>query len=136
MLPKKRVLNTTANKKKEARESKLGKTLTQLERCVRLERKNIEIGFLKENIKELNEEIEHINQQHDIYIEKAQLQWSEELITDLKGWWQILRARRVCEIEKIKRKEIEKNIEKRCAKINGEQRKMLTSLLDKPYNKI
>ena len=60
-LPKKRVLNTVENKKKRARESKLGKTLTQLGRWISLERKNIEIGFLKENIRELNDEIEYIN---------------------------------------------------------------------------
>ena len=83
----------------------------------------------------MNEEIKYINEQHETYIDLAQ-SWSQELIENLKGWWKILRARRVSELESQKRKEIEDNIERRCQMIDEKQGKMLISLLDKPTKKI
>jgi hypothetical protein len=94
------------------------------------------LGLLKDNIADLNKEIIFINKKHEIYIDLAQEEWSEELIEDLSGWWKILRARRVSEIETQRRKEIEEHVEKRCQMIDGKQGKMLKSILEKPIKKL
>ena len=135
-LSKKKVLNTLENKKRQTKKAKLTKVLTQLGRWIRIGRINIRLGFLNDNIQELNEEIEYINQHQKTYIELASKGWTKELIEDLKGWWKIFYARRSSEIETLKKREIEENIEKRCKMINGKQGKMLTSLLDRPSRKI
>jgi uncharacterized protein YqgV (UPF0045/DUF77 family) len=49
-LPKKKVLNTVENRKKQTRKAKLTKVLTQLGRWIRIGRINIRLGFLKDNI--------------------------------------------------------------------------------------
>jgi len=94
------------------------------------------LGLLKDNITDLNKEIIFINKKHEIYIDLAQEEWSVELIEDLSGWWKILRARRVSEIETQRRKEIEEHVEKRCQMIDGKQGKMLRSILEKPIKKL
>ena len=91
---------------------------------------------MKDNITDINAEIDYINEQHGIHIEKVQKEWTQEVIEDLKGWWKILQARRSWEIYNQRRKEIEENIEKRCQMIDGEQGRMLSSLLEKPNMKV
>ena len=134
-LPKRKVDNTMTNKRKH-RETRLGKTLTQLGRWIKIGKLNLSLGFLKDNIEDLNEEIKYINDQHGVYIEEVQEMWTQEVIEDLKGWWKILRARRSWEIDNQRKKEIEENVERRCQMIDGEQGQMLSSLLEKPNRKI
>ena len=112
-ITKKKISNTLREKKKKTKESRLGKTLTQLGRWISIEKINIKLGFLEDNIEDLNEEIKYINKQHETYIDLAQ-SWSQELIENLKGWWKILHARRISELEGQKRKKIKNNIEKIC----------------------
>jgi exonuclease III len=136
-LPKKKVLNTTKNKKNnKARKSELTKALSQLGRWISLGKKNIKLGLISENIEDFNIIVEYINEQHKTSIEKITEIWTEEIISDVRGWWKILYKRRAEEIERQRLKEIEQNIERRCQMINGKQGRMLMSLLDKPLNKI
>src|ERR1043165_10272622 len=60
-LPKKKILNTAKNKRKKTKETKLSKVLTQLGRWISIGRINIKIGLVKENIEELNLELQYIN---------------------------------------------------------------------------
>jgi hypothetical protein len=115
---------------------KLSKILTQLERWISIRKINIKISLVKENIEELNIELQYINQHHKTYIDATQSKWLQELIEDLKGWWKIIYTRRISEIEILKRKEIEEYTERRCQMIGDNQGKMLRSLLDKPSKRI
>jgi hypothetical protein len=136
-LPKKKVLNTTKNKRNnKARKSELTKALSQLGRWISLGKKNIKLGLISENIEDFNIIVEYINKQHKTSMEKITEIWTEEIISDVRGWWKILYKRRAEEIERQRLKEIEQNIERRCQMINGKQGRMLMSLLDKPLNKI
>ena len=84
-IPKKKIANSAVTKRKRTKEVHLGKTLTQLGRWICIGKKNIQLGFTEAYIKELNEEIIYINQQHGTYIDLA-YSWTQELIEDLKGW--------------------------------------------------
>ena len=54
-LPKKKILNTTANKRNnKSKKSELTKTLVQLGRWITLERKNIKLDLILENIEDFN----------------------------------------------------------------------------------
>ena len=72
--------------KRKHRETRLGKTLTQLGRWIKIGKLNLSLGFLKDNIEDLNEEIKYINDQHSVYIEEVQEMWTQEVIEDLKSW--------------------------------------------------
>ncbi|CAG8803314.1 15780_t:CDS:1, partial [Gigaspora rosea] len=69
-LLKRKVSNTIGNKKRK--EVNLSKTLMQLGRWFSIEKTNLRLNLLEENIEELNIEIDYINQWHGTYIEKAQ----------------------------------------------------------------
>jgi plasmid stabilization system protein ParE len=136
-LSKKKILNTAANKRNNRRrKSELTKSLSQLGRWISLGRKNVKLGLISENINEFNNTARYINEQHKTNIEIISEVWTEEIITDLRGWWKILYKKRAEELEKQQAKEIEQNIERRCQMINGKQRRMLMSLLDRPIKKI
>ncbi|CAG8816729.1 86_t:CDS:1, partial [Gigaspora rosea] len=49
------------------------------------------------------------------------------------GWWKILFIKNSERVEKEKLKQIDENIEKRCQMIDGDQGRMLASLLEKPF---
>ena len=83
-ISKKKILNTLI-KKKKTKESWLGKTFMQLERWISIEKINVKLNLIEDNIEDLNEEIKYINKQHETYIDLAQF-WSQELIKNLKGW--------------------------------------------------
>jgi hypothetical protein len=70
-LPKKRIDNTMPNKRRP-KETRLGKTLTQLGRWIRIGKLNLKLGYLKDNITDINAEIDYINKQHGIHIEEVQ----------------------------------------------------------------
>jgi cysteinyl-tRNA synthetase len=80
--------------KRRPKETRLGKTLTQLGRWIRIGKLNLKLGYLKDNITDVNAEIGYINEQHGIHIEEVQEEWTQEVIEDLKSWWKILQARR------------------------------------------
>jgi len=136
-IPKKKILNTTKNKKNnKGKKSELTKALSQLGRWISLEKKNVKLGLIFENIEDFNIIVEYINERHKTSIEKITEVWTEEIISDIRGWWKILYKRRAEEIEKQRLKEIEQNIKKRCQMINSKQERILMSLLNKPLNKI
>jgi exonuclease III len=85
-LPKKKILNTIANKRNnKSKKSELTKTLAQLGRWIALGKKNIKLGLILENIEDFNNTAEYINVQHGINIETITKAWTEEIITDLQG---------------------------------------------------
>ena len=59
-------------------------------------------------------------------------EWQEDAIT----WWKIIEGKLVENSEKVKKKEIQQYIQKRAEQIVKEQKKMLTSLLERPYGKV
>ena len=61
-IPKKKISNTLREKRKKTKESQLEKTLTQLKRWISIGKINIKLGFLEDNIDDLNEEIKYINE--------------------------------------------------------------------------
>src|SRR5260363_107885 len=85
-----------------------------------------DFGLFKENIrKKFQIEIENIGEK-----------WEDKDIEDLSGWWKILFNKNSDRIEKEKLKQIEWCIERRCQMIDGEQGRMLASLLEKPFNHV
>src|ERR1043165_2069677 len=54
----------------------------------------------------------------------------------MKGWQKILQEKKKKEWEQKQKRQIEKNIDKRCEMIKTDQGKMIISLLNRPYKKI
>src|ERR1043165_365731 len=54
----------------------------------------------------------------------------------MKDWQKLLQEKKKKEWEQVQRRQIEENIDKRCEIIKTDQRKMIASLLNRPYKKI
>ena len=88
-----------------------------------------------EELQKCNDVIDFINHGQETRIPKF-LSPTEEVIMDLKGWWKLLNTRAAQERAQTQKLEIEEHIEKRCAMIESDQKKMLRSLLNKPWKSI
>ncbi|CAG8827754.1 18246_t:CDS:2, partial [Gigaspora rosea] len=82
-----------------------------------------------EVMKEEKEDFEKFRE----YIKKKYQE--EKNVEDLRGWWKILFIKNLERVEREKLKQIKENIEKRCQIIDGDQRRMLASLLEKHLKK-
>ena len=88
-----------------------------------------------EELQKCNDVIDFINHGQETRIPKLK-STTEEVIMDLKGWWKLLNARAAQERAQTQKLEIKEHIEKRCAMIESDQKKMLRSLLNKPWKSI
>ncbi|CAG8763456.1 9553_t:CDS:1, partial [Gigaspora rosea] len=84
----------------------------------------------KEDFKKFKE---NIKKKCQVELENIDNKWKEKGVEDLRGWWKILFIKNSERVEKEKLKQIEENIEKCCQMIDGDQGRMLASLLEKPF---
>ena len=83
-----------------------------------------------------NSQIEEINQVYQTQIHLLPEYWSQIDINKLKNWEKVLRKKVEKEECKNKEKEISIRIEQRFGIMKENKKKMLQSLLNKPYNKV
>ena len=87
------------------------------------------------NLDYINQCIHNINTIHQTNIPYVK-ENSEDLIKDIKGWWKILNAKWANERIQETRRDINEKIERRYGMIENDQKKMIQSLLNKPWKKI
>ena len=92
--------------------------------------------MLAKKEEELNLDIKKINKKLNFTMPEIEPNSYIEWIDNMKGWWRIINQKRSEELERIKCKEIEANIDCRCKMLENKQGKMLSSLLNKPFSKI
>ena len=83
-----------------------------------------------------NSQIEEINQVYQTQIRPLPEYWSQVDINELKNWRKVLRKKVEEEECKNKEQEISTRIEQRFGMMKENKKKMLQSLLNKPYNKV
>jgi exonuclease III len=135
-IPRKKVLNSGCNKAPK-------KVYTELQIAVNLIRKLVkrckkEKGTSrteKEQI-ELEEQIEKVNRNTESSIDIQGIVWSEQLQEELIRWWAIIKNKLVAENCTEVRLEIRECIDRRCEMIKNNQRRMINSLLEKPFKKV
>ena len=101
----------------------LAKTSIEVKKIIKIGKKDLGNKIVTEIKKETSSKIRKINILLETEIPDIQDKWTEEWIDNLKGWLRIIDKRRREEWEKIKRKEIQENIDKRCERIKSEQGK-------------
>ena len=90
----------------------------------------------KEERLEMNEKIRILGGKEGARLPKIHRQWSSSWIEDMKGWQKLLQEKKKKDWERSQRRQIEESIDRRCEMIKTDQRKMIASLLNKPYKKI
>ena len=135
-LPKKRVFNNISHIKNNSTKSKLAEVAKKVSSWIRQVKKYTNLGLPAKKEEELNLDIKKINKKLNFTMPEIEPNSYIEWIDDMKGWWRIINQKRSEELERIKRKEIEANIDRRCEMLENKQGKMLSSLLNKPFSKI
>ena len=93
----------------------------------------------KLNIEKVNEEVDKINREYGLeigYVEEGKITDLEEWCQLTKKQWQALRIAEKIEEDRCTKNKINTAVDRRCERIDGEVGRMLSSILDKPYNKI
>ncbi|CAG8762082.1 45675_t:CDS:2, partial [Gigaspora margarita] len=136
----KHILKKKICKTKVARDGKkrprLDKLIIELGRWVRKGKRKIGKDMTKEDKKNFGLFRKNIRKKFQIKIENISEKWEDKNIEDLSGWWKILFNKNSNRIEKKKLKQIEWCIERQWQMIDGEQGRMLASLLKKPFNHV
>ena len=91
---------------------------------------------MKEEQREVEQEVERINQKTETSIVIAGTIWSEQLQEELSRWWTVLKGKLVAENNTTSKVEIRECIDRRCEMIKDNQRRMINSLLEKPFKKV
>ena len=91
---------------------------------------------MKEEQREVELEVERINQKTETSIVIAGTIWSEQLQEELSRWWTVLKGKLVAENNTTSKVEIRECIDRRCEMIKDNQRRMINSLLEKPFKKV
>ena len=99
-------------------------------------KKIIETRRTEEEQIEIEQEIEKINQKTESSIIILGTLWSEQLQEELTRWWSVLKGKLVAENSIASKVEIRDCIDRRCEMIKDNQRRMINSLLEKPYKKV
>ena len=135
-LSKKRVFNNISHIKNNSTKSKLAEVAKKVSSWIRQVKKYTNLDLPAKKKEELNLDIKKINKKLNFTMPEIEPNSYIEWIDDMKGWWRIINQKRSEELERIKRKEIEANIDRRCEMLENKQGKMLSSLLNKPFSKI
>ncbi|CAG8650911.1 6426_t:CDS:2 [Gigaspora rosea] len=104
----------------------------------------VELDMILKNKKALGlceKQIIHGNEQDHLdkiwgIIERAIIEVANKSLLKKKSWWKIMKKRNSKVIENATNKEISRRIKERCEMISLNQRKMIASLLNKPYKKV
>ncbi|CAG8769407.1 20456_t:CDS:1, partial [Gigaspora rosea] len=105
----------------------------ELSRWVKYAKKKVGNRITKEEKEDFEKFRENIKKKYQVELENIGNKWEEKDVEDLRGWWKILFIKNSERVEKEKLKQIEEDIEKRCQMIDGDQERMLASLLEKPF---
>ncbi|CAG8799805.1 12810_t:CDS:2, partial [Gigaspora rosea] len=102
---------------------RLDKIIVELSRWVKYAKKKVGNEVMKEEKEDFEKFREYIKKKYQ----------EEKDIEGLRGWWKILFIKNSERVEREKLKQIKENIKKHCQIIDGDQRRMLASLLEKPF---
>ena len=134
-LPSK-VINFGKKPNHKKKKSRFFKAAVLLSKVVRETKTTNEEEELYIRLEQWNKKIRQVNRWADSSIDEIEIpklsEWQEDAIT----WWKIIEGKLVENSEKVKKKEIQQYIQKRAEQIVKEQKKMLTSLLERPYSKV
>src|SRR6185295_2654618 len=111
---KKKIYNTTTNRKNSQKIQQQEKNIVKLQRLIKYAKTKKGQEVTKEERSEVKEKLKEINKEIGAKLLKIQKQWSNAWIEDMKGWQRLLQEKKKKEWEQIQRKQIEENIDKRC----------------------
>src|SRR5260363_301912 len=83
-----------------------------------------------------NTQIDSLNQSYQTQIPRMPKFWSQVDLENLKNWGKILRKKAEEEERKRREKEISLKVEQRFSMMKNNKKRMLQSLLNRPYNKV
>jgi hypothetical protein len=135
-IPKKKVFNTVTNKRRSQKEWQQEENIIKLQKIIKYAKTKKAQAVTEEERNEINEQLKILGKEIGAKLPKLQRQWSNAWIEDIKGWKKLLLERKKKNWERVQRKQIEENIDKRCEMIRTNQGKMIASLLNRPYKKI
>jgi exonuclease III len=135
-IPKKRIYNTTVNRRTSQKEQQQEKDIVNIQRLLKYAKKRKNQEVTEEERSKTNEQVKELGKKLGAKLPKLQRQWSNAWIEDMKGWQKLLQEKKRKEWEQAQRRQIEENIDKRCEMIKTDQGKMIASLLNRPYKKI
>jgi hypothetical protein len=135
-IPKKKVFNTITNRRRSQKEQQQEESIVKLQKLIRQAKAKKTQTVTEEEKVEVNKQLEILGKEICAKLPKLQRQWSNAWIEDMKGWKKLLIERKKKNWERVQRKQIEENIDKRCEMIRADQGKMIASLLNRPYKKI
>ena len=135
-IPKKKILNSGINKSPKKRYTELQIAINKLKKIIRRCKKEKNSNRDKDEQRELEREIEKINKSTNSSIELQDNSWSEILLEELTRWWSITKGKLVAENMNMINLEIRESVNQRCEMLKDNQRRMINSILEKPFKKI
>src|SRR5205085_887653 len=135
-IPKKKILNSGINKAPKKRRTELQIAINKLRKIIRRCKKEKNSNRDKDKQRELEREIEKINKSTNSSIELQDNSWSEILLEELTRWWSITKGNLVAENMNMINLEIRESVNQRYEMLKDNQRRMINSILEKPFKKI
>jgi len=108
------VLNSGCNRAPKKICSELLIAINRLKKLVKRCKREKETSRMKEEQREVEQEVERINQKTETSIVIAGTIWSEQLQEELSRWWTILKGKLVAENNTTSKVEIRECIDRRC----------------------
>src|SRR5207253_7649042 len=100
----------------------------------RKEKERVQIEHIKQLL--VNTQIELINLYQETQIPEVKELWTEEWLLEVSHWKKIIQRKIVSNTQQEAQKEIIEKVEARFGMIDKEERKMINSILEKPWRRI
>ena len=135
-LPFKKIKNTLEEKQKLVTWNPRYKWIKELRKLGRRATQNLMSNINPMEKLEINNLIDRINNLNETIIPKVETRWETAWLNEIKSWIKVLENKMISEQRKEKEKEIRGYIERRFGMIGKQDKLMLCSILERPWQKI